>query len=374
MESLMKNIINNEQLISIADLKKQAKIARKQNNQLSNHSESLKAIAKEYNYDSWEKLLDASYLAINKPKPVFKSGQKEQIHWHSHELVQSLLSLTKNINAFHEEYEFLNKTAGYNAMFNFFQLNVLNQYNVTTTIHQKLKLLIDFMVSSFIDDTSKYKNFKDILNYASLSKENPYYRSRLEIKTEEKLKKYMKLNDLTSYGIHYNEDMQIENTLLVEDMSNHHEVFLILSSVKEKLNVMATVYDVVEQNKKDNKFLNNWLGDYENLIELSQYADWLADDIKSYQRLIKEYSSSFFDSEMHKEALNNLSYYINGDIGKNYDSGTIKEMTDKLKKWSGNLHGLVCDLEKAKPYILGDKRTESFECQAYEFVFYYIIH
>lgn len=168
--------------------------------------------------------------------------------------------------------------------------------------------------------------------------------------------------------------MQIENTLLVEDMSNHHEVFLILSSVKEKLNVMATVYDVVEQNKKDNKFLNNWLGDYENLIELSQYADWLADDIKSYQRLIKEYSSSFFDSEMHKEALNNLSYYINGDIGKNYDSGTIKEMTDKLKKWSGNLHGLVCDLEKAKPYILGDKRTESFECQAYEFVFYYIIH
>lgn len=196
MESLMKNIINNEQLISIADLKKQAKIARKQNNQLSNHSESLKAIAKEYNYDSWEKLLDASYLAINKPKPVFKSGQKEQIHWHSHELVQSLLSLTKNINAFHEEYEFLNKTAGYNAMFNFFQLNVLNQYNVTTTIHQKLKLLIDFMVSSFIDDTSKYKNFKDILNYASLSKENPYYRSRLAIKTEEKLKKYMKLNEL----------------------------------------------------------------------------------------------------------------------------------------------------------------------------------
>lgn len=46
MESIMKNIINNDQMISILDLKKQAKIERKQNPSLKNHSESLKSIAK----------------------------------------------------------------------------------------------------------------------------------------------------------------------------------------------------------------------------------------------------------------------------------------------------------------------------------------
>lgn len=374
MESLMKNIINNEQMISIADLKKQAKIARKQNNQLSNHSESLKAIAKEYNYDSWEKLLDSSYLMINQQKPSFQTGQKEQIHWHFHELVQHLLKFTNNINAFHEEYEFLNNTAGYNALFNFFQVNVLNQYTVTTPIYQKIKLLIDFMISSFLTSTSVNKQFKDILNYAMFSKENPYYKNKLSIHSEEKLKKYMKLNSLTIYGFSEHQEIQIDNTLAIEDMRNHNEIILILSSIQEKINIMAITYDIVEKNKKDNKFLNNWLSDYENLVNLSQYEEWLSNDVQRYQRLVKEYSSSFFNIKMHKKALEYVPYYINNNYGKTTDSGTINEMELKLQKLDGKLDGFDCDIQKARPHIIGNERNESLEFQGFHFVFYYIIH
>jgi hypothetical protein len=374
MESLMKNIINNEQMISIADLKKQAKIARKQNNQLSNHSESLKAVAKSYNYDSWEKLLDSSYLMINQQKPSFQTGQKEQIHWQCHELVQYLLKFTNNINAFHEEYEFLNNTAGYNALFNFFQINVLNQYNVTTPVYQKIKLLIDFMISSFLTSTSVNKQFKDILNYAMFSKENPYYKNKLSIHSEQKLKKYMKLNSLTIYGFSEHQEMQIDNTLAIEDMRNHNEIILILSSIQEKINIMAITYDVVEKNKKDNGFLNNWLSDYENLVNLSQYEEWFANDIQRYQRLVKEYSSSFFNIEMHKKALEYVPYYINNNYGKTTDSGTINEMELKLQKLDGKLDGFDCDIQKARPHLIGNERNESLKFQGFHFVFYYIIH
>lgn len=374
MESLMKKIINNEQMISIADLKKQAKIARKQNNQLSNHSESLKAIAKSYNYDSWEELLDSSYLMINQQKPSFQTGQKEQIHWQSHELVQHLLKFTNNINAFHEEYEFLNNTAGYNALFNFFQINVLNQYNITTPVYQKIKLLIDFMISSFLTSTSVNKQFKDILNYAMFSKDNPYYQNKLSIHSEQKLKKYMKLNSLTIYGFSDHQEIQIDNALQIEDMSNHNEIILILSSIQEKINIMAITYDVVEKNKKDNKFLNNWLSEYENLVNLSQYEEWFSNDVQRYQRLVKEYSSSFFNIEMHKKALEYLPYYINNNYGKTTDSGTINKMTLKLQKLDGKLDGFECDIQKARPHIIGDERTESLQFQGFHFVFYYIIH
>lgn len=373
MESLMKNIINNEQMISIADLKKQAKIARKQNNQLSNHSESLKAIAKEYNYDSWEKLLDSSYLMINQQKLSFQTGEKEQIHWQSHELVQHLLQITNNIESFHEEYEFLNNIAGYNALFSFFQVNLLNQYTVTTPIYQKIKLLIDFMISSFLTSTSVNKQFKDILNYAMFSKENPYYQNKLSTHSEQKLKKYMKLNSLTIYGFSEHQEIQIDNTLAIENMHNHNEIILILSSLQEKINIMAIAYDIVEKNKKDNVFLNNWLSDYENLVNLSQYEEWFAIDIQRYQRLVKEYSSSFFNIEMHKKALEYLTYYKNGRFSKFSISGTKNEVVKSLKLFSEYKDYSSFDMAKAKKIMLRDIATNE-ELQKYEFTFHYIIH
>lgn len=375
MESLMKNIINNEQLISIAALKKQAKIARKQNNQLSNHSESLKAIAKEYNYDSWEKLLDASYLAINKPKQSFQSGQIEQIHWHNNQLLDYLSGFTRVMKNFHDEYEFLNNVAGYNALFNFFQDNVLNAHQVTSPIYQRIKLLIDFMISSFIESPIEKKEFKNILNYAEFSKKNPYCNYKLSKNSEKRLKKYMNLNNLNIHIFSENQEIQIEDTFKINDLTTHNEIILILNSIQEKINIMATVYDVIENNKKDNIFLNNWLTHYENLISLSDHSEWLARDVKAYTTLIRQYSGSFFDTEMHKEALSYLHYYKNAQYQKEFLAGTKKEVIAKIQKMSSDKNNVLkYDIEKAHGCILGDTRNERIEFQNYEFAFYYIIH
>lgn len=371
----MKNIINNEQMISIADLKKQAKIARKQNNQLSNHSESLKAIAKSYNYDSWEKLLDSSYLMIPQQKQSFQTGQIEQIHWHNNKLLDYLSDFTRVMKNFHDEYEFLNNVAGYNALFNFFQDNVLNAHQVTSPIYQRIKLLIDFMISSFIESPLEKKEFKNILNYAEFSKKNPYYDYKLSKDLEKRLKRYMNLNNLNIYGFQENAEIQIENTFQIDDLTTHNEIILILNSIQEKINIMATVYDVIENNKKDNVFLNNWLTNYENLISLSDHSEWLARDVKTYTTLIRQYSGSFFDTEMHKEALSYLHYYKNEQYQKEFLAGTKKEVIAKIQKMSSDkTNVLEYDIEKAHVYILGDKRTESLEFQDYEFAFYYIIH
>lgn len=48
--------------ITIADLKKQAKKERKNNNSIKNHAESLNIVAKQHNFDSWNDLLDNSVI------------------------------------------------------------------------------------------------------------------------------------------------------------------------------------------------------------------------------------------------------------------------------------------------------------------------
>jgi hypothetical protein len=48
--------------ITIADLKKQAKKARKNNNEIKNHAESLNFVARQNNYESWTTLIDSSVI------------------------------------------------------------------------------------------------------------------------------------------------------------------------------------------------------------------------------------------------------------------------------------------------------------------------
>jgi hypothetical protein len=48
--------------ITIADLKKQAKKERKNNNSIKNHADSLNLVAKKNNFDSWSDLLDNSVI------------------------------------------------------------------------------------------------------------------------------------------------------------------------------------------------------------------------------------------------------------------------------------------------------------------------
>jgi hypothetical protein len=48
--------------ITIADLKKQAKKERKNNNSIKNHADSLNLVAKQNNFDSWSDLIDKSVI------------------------------------------------------------------------------------------------------------------------------------------------------------------------------------------------------------------------------------------------------------------------------------------------------------------------
>lgn len=48
--------------VTIADLKKQAKKERKNNNSIKNHAESLDIVAKKNNFDSWSELIDSSVI------------------------------------------------------------------------------------------------------------------------------------------------------------------------------------------------------------------------------------------------------------------------------------------------------------------------
>lgn len=360
-------------MISISDLKKQAKINRKNNNNLSNHSESLKAIANEYNYDSWEKLLDSSYLIANQKEESFQIGKKEQISWQHAQLLPYLSRIHKMIYSAHEEYDFFNNTVGYNTLFNFFQINILNKHVITSPVYQKIKLLIDFMISAFIESTDKDKTFKDILNYALLNKENPYFESELSINSSHKLKKYMKLNDLHIHYIADSHNMQISDTVQLEKINNHNEIILILNSVKEKINIMAKAYNIIENNKKDKNFLNSWLSDYENFISLGTYDEWVENESNQYQRLLQQHYSSFFNTNEHKKVLEYLNYYKNNQYGKFIMSGSKKEVIEKIKNHPEYSEGFVFDIEKASSTILGHINTCE-DLQDYEFLVYYIIH
>lgn len=373
MESLMKNIINNEQMISIADLKKQAKIARKQNNQLSNHSESLKALAQEYNFASWEKLLDAAYLPLNIKKKTFSNGQSEQIDWQNNELLEKLLKITNLMKSSHEEYEFLNKSAGYNALFNFFYENLLKFHNTQSSNYQKIKLLIDFMINSFLEYKQGPKEFKNILSFATLSKENPYFKDTLSKNLSDKLRHYMKLNNLKIYGFSDYQELQISDALQIENFNDHNEIILIINSLDEKINIMATIYDVIENSKKDNTFRKSWLYEYENFISLGVYDEWSSRDVQNYQKLLRDYSSSFFDQDKHKMALNYFDYYINGHYRKITTIGTIDEIIKKIKTDPEYDIGYKLDIEKAYKSISGEK-SQYIQSQRYKFIFYYIIH
>lgn len=365
MESLMKNIINNEQMISISDLKKQAKIDRKQNNNLSNHSESLKALAQQYNFSSWEKLLDASYLVINN-KP--KSFKKEQIHWHNHNMLEKLNKIASKMNTIHDEYSFLNNHAEYNALFNFFQINLLHVYNISTPIYQKMKLVIDFMINAFIEyrKDHKYIEFKDILSFAIFGSANPLYEKDFSKKLSDKLKKYMNLNNLHVGGLTYAAQLKIFNMHEIEEIAHHNEVLLILDSLHEKINIMATIHDVIEKKKKNNSSLTDWLSVYENFITLSLYDERTSDQIQEYQKLMREYFSTFFSNEEHTKTLSYLNHFINGGYETVTFKGTKQKIEDEII--------LSTSVSKEYDYNLDKALSSMVNKIEYDLKFYYIVH
>ena len=64
--------------INISTLKKQAKRNRKNNQNIKNHAESLNLIAREYNFDKWEDLIDNSVLLIQTDIKQDKKSIKDE--------------------------------------------------------------------------------------------------------------------------------------------------------------------------------------------------------------------------------------------------------------------------------------------------------
>lgn len=328
---------------------------------------------KKNGYDSWENLLDSSYLIFSPQKPQYSTGQKEQIDANMNNLF-SYLSFIKNlINTCSSEYEFLNNSNGYHALSNFFHTNVLKDYSTTSVIYQKTKLLIDFMINAYMESPVKNKEFKDILNYALLEKNNPIYKENLSINAMKKLKIYLRHNNLTIYGFDESQDVQIQDTLSIENMNNHNEIILILNSVKDKINIMAKSYEIIENNKKDNTYLNIWLSNYENFVSLSAYDEWVATDVNKYQRMLSQYYNGFFNLEEHKKALEYLDCYQNNKYGKIVITGTRSEVLEKINISPSTCQDCILDIDKAEKIALGDISTHNVN-QNYEFIFYYIIH
>lgn len=368
MESIMKKIINNEQMISISDLKKQAKIARKQNNNLSNHSQSLKAIAQSYNYDSWENLLDSAYLIVEKKQMLPEKGSREQIDWQNDRLLNDLFVVIRELNTIHAKYEFLNQKAGYNSIFNFFQEELLNKYEKHSQQYQKLKLLIELMVSLYTTHKSKFSHisFKDILSYADFRKSNPLYQTPLPEDVSNKLKKYMILNNVTVLGLSLENPLQIVDINYVEDSKQHNEIILDLESMREKIEIMAEVYTKIEQSKSNNMILIDWLSDYESFIRLSLHSQWTAESIHEYHSNMRRRFNKTFNLEKHKEILNCLKYYFDGKYEEvhvivNQDS-TIHQKIEELKK-EGSIYEY--DLKKT---VYDDERSSK------KYYFYYLVH
>jgi hypothetical protein len=334
----MKKIITNEQMISISDLKKQAKIARKQNNNLSNHSQSLKAIAQSYDYDSWESLLDSAYLMVEKKQMPPKQGHREQVSTYGNYFLKKILVLVDQLKSVHEEYDFLNNHAGYNSLINFFKEELLNKYDEYSQQYQKLKLLIDLMVSLYLTHKSKNKdvNFKDIFNYADFGNNNPLLQKPLPEDVSNKLKKYMIFNNIYVSGLSLEQPLQVFHISYVEDSKQHHETMLDLEIMREKIEMMAEIYTKIEKAKLNNAILTDWLSDHESFIRLSLHNNVITEAINDYQDEIKRITQKKFNPEKHKEILNYLKYYLNGqyeEISIEVKIGeTLHQKLEDLKK------------------------------------------
>ncbi len=84
--------------INISTLKKQAKRNRKNNQNIKNHAESLNLIAREYNFDKWEDLIDNSVLLIQTDIKQDKKSIKDE---------NPQILLEKIINNISNRYNFL---------------------------------------------------------------------------------------------------------------------------------------------------------------------------------------------------------------------------------------------------------------------------
>lgn len=189
--------------VTIADLKKQAKKERKNNNSIKNHAESLNVVAKQNNYENWSVLLDNAVL-IKAEK--LTDCQK--------------LSLLK---------EFINDT-----------VSLINEFKLIfkTTNHEMLAIFIN-------------KNF---LPENTGQEDNDFF-------WKERAKKWMECvcfiflqSDLPRNINGFRNCWRFENMLEIIHTSNLYEnenvkyLFNLLGYQPEKDKVIAPSYDVLQQN------------------------------------------------------------------------------------------------------------------------------
>jgi hypothetical protein len=155
--------------INISDLKRLAKKERKNNPSIKNHADSLDIIAKRYNYDSWNSLLDSSKIMIsgeninqdkfNNEKLLFRATDGRVYTFANNEtadtcyITDKFSRLTFIPNTDTPEQIIINAIEQFNKEVKYF-INLL-KYDV----HEELyTYLVNMLLSTHYDETNKTNN------------------------------------------------------------------------------------------------------------------------------------------------------------------------------------------------------------------------
>lgn len=234
--------------INISDLKRLAKKERKNNPSIKNHADSLDIIAKRYNYDSWNSLLDSSKIMIsdeninqdkfNNEKLLFRSSDGRLYTFASHETIDtcyitdSLSRLTLIPDTESPEYILINAIEQFNEEVKTF-INLLKN-----DVHEELyTYLANIMLSSHYDGTKKNNIF--------IERAKRMCRVVCYVFRESKMNKNFK-NFRSLFVLE-----KLLNTIIDNKLENNHRVLDFLDTIYYteplKKNNLAITFDHLQQ-------------------------------------------------------------------------------------------------------------------------------
>lgn len=255
--------------ISVQSLKKEAKIARKNNNDLKNHAASLNFIANKYNFSSWEQMLDhcvlpneAEPLTVNQLNSV-TYGHLEYIDPEDNTIflvknyylqIKDIQDIVKIIKKEVKKFQFYSNTDNYDTLF-YYVKEFMTNYKWLEH-HQ-----IQEMIANYLDHRERAINKEEF-------------------------------NDSLQKGIFalFN---RWTGTETCSDMREAHRVIYNMA--------LTFVVDGVIQDK----LILKWLLDHNNLLALSHVYE-LRNSVHGYIEKLNNNSntSDVFDSGLHHHTVN----------------------------------------------------------------------
>ena len=158
--------------ITIADLKKQAKKERKNNNSIKNHADSLNIVAKQNNFDSWSDLIDKS--VILKKENIFTQAERLSM------LKTFINDATVHLNELTTIFKIENHDVLSVKMTKYFLDSIEEYSNGDTLWRERAILWLDRLCFIFVksDIPKTFKGFRSVMSFTDLLK--VIYRNHLQ--------------------------------------------------------------------------------------------------------------------------------------------------------------------------------------------------